>query len=319
MKVQAVFLKNLLDFSDFHQISTSPLKQLMEDPKVDLEDADAMVPAKDYELIFSRIVQEVQIQSCGLGIGAYLNLSSLGLVLEISLNTSSLKQGIYILEQYLQYKFPIVSFTVLEESSGAILQLESTLKNTKVRKELLNIVLYIIYRELTLMMPKGKIPEVEFPCTAEEKSTYFPSTQVVNHEHHRILLPGNYEELDINTHKVKAVELLFPKFISMLKRERETSRFNENVKTMALMMCNPEVPNLKSVQSQFPISARTFQRRLTTEGTTFRKITNEIKKELSNYLKNEKSLKTKDIAYILGYSEPSAYLHALKSWENKAD
>ncbi len=80
-------------------------------------------------------------------------------------------------------------------------------------------------------------------------------------------------------------------------------------------MCNPEIPNLNQVQKQFACSERTFQRRLTAEGTSFRKIVNEIKEELSDYLSNERHLKTKDIAYILGYSESSAYLHALKGWK----
>ena len=43
----------------------------------------------------------------------------------------------------------------------------------------------------------------------------------------------------------------------------------------------------------------------------------DVKRELSYYLANGKLIKTQDIAYILGYSEPSAYLHAVKRWETR--
>ena len=86
---------------------------------------------------------------------------------------------------------------------------------------------------------------------------------------------------------------------------------------MALNMCNPEIPSLKQVLHQFSYSERTFQRKLTAEGTSFRSITNEIKMELSNYLMKEKHLKVKDVAFILGYSDSSAFLHAVKGWKEK--
>ena len=54
---------------------------------------------------------------------------------------------------------------------------------------------------------------------------------------------------------------------------------------------------------------------LTSEGLSFGKITNEIKKELADYITKEGSIKTQDIAFILGYTNASAYLHARKKWQ----
>lgn len=82
-------------------------------------------------------------------------------------------------------------------------------------------------------------------------------------------------------------------------------------------MCCPELPNFEQVAKQFPLSNRTIQRKLTDEGTSFRKITNSIKKELSKYLVKGKFLKTQDISLMLGYLEPSAYLHAVNKWKTR--
>lgn len=85
---------------------------------------------------------------------------------------------------------------------------------------------------------------------------------------------------------------------------------------MILNMCSPELPTLEQVCKQFAMSQRTFQRKLTQEGHSFRTITNDIKKELAAYLREGNKMKTQDIALILGYSESSAYLHAAKNWHN---
>ena len=73
------------------------------------------------------------------------------------------------------------------------------------------------------------------------------------------------------------------------------------------------------VVRQFYISKRTFQRKLLSEGTSYRKIVNEIKKDLSIFLQKGKPIKTKELAYLLGYSESSAYLHALNKWKYTND
>jgi len=318
MKIHALFLKNLLDYSSFQKMNTAALRSLMENPNIDLNDQEEMVAAEDYVNILKNIIENSRSTDCGLTIGSFLNLHSLGLVLQISLSTSSLKQGINILGEFLRCKFPIISFTFVQGLDGTALRLESSVENKEVKKELLNMVLYIIYRELKLMLSNEQAPEIRFPFSKKEETILFFKEEVFYDSDHLIILPENLDELEINLNSVKEIEMLLPKFVSMLNQSDYSSRwFSKNVRDMALNMCNPEIPNLKQVQKQFACSERTFQRRLTAEGTSFRKIVNEIKQELSHYLSNEKHLKTKDIAYILGYSESSAYLHALQEWRGK--
>ena len=62
------------------------------------------------------------------------------------------------------------------------------------------------------------------------------------------------------------------------------------------------------------LSRRTLQRRLKAEKTSFRKVLEEVRRELSvNYLSDER-LKSFDIAMLLGYSNLSTFTTAFKSW-----
>ncbi len=72
--------------------------------------------------------------------------------------------------------------------------------------------------------------------------------------------------------------------------------------------------SLEAVAANFNMSPRSLQRRLKEEGVTFFQIVEEVRQKLAiHYLQSEK-FKVKDVAYTLGYNEPSAFLKAFKRW-----
>lgn len=83
---------------------------------------------------------------------------------------------------------------------------------------------------------------------------------------------------------------------------------------MMLAMCRPDLPALNEVAAQFNTSKRSFQLALSNYGVSFRRISDDIKRDLAKCLRKSNTLKTQDIAYLLGYSDASAYLHAERKW-----
>jgi AraC-like DNA-binding protein len=75
---------------------------------------------------------------------------------------------------------------------------------------------------------------------------------------------------------------------------------------------------LESVASRLAMTPRTLQRRLRDEGTTFRRMLDDYRRELaSRYLTNA-LLTVDEVAYLLGFSESSAFHKAFKRWTSKA-
>ncbi|NAY92175.1 hypothetical protein GTQ34_09610 [Muricauda sp. JGD-17] len=315
MQVYAPYLINLLDYAAYQQVESSVLKDVLTHHDIDIDNLDEMVSAEGYLDVFARIIQKTENDYTGLYFGTYQNMGALGLVKEISLHTSSIEQGVLILQNFLDSKFPIVSVKPSQDSNSYSLHLYSSIENAMLKRHILDMVTGIVYRELKLMLPPVFNPKIVLPYSNDKPYNNALETTVTKHQEYQLVLPIDVINAEINQNKIKEIELLLPKYIAMLSESQYDSKeFSSQIWKMTLNMCAPEIPNFEQVQKQFPYSKRTIQRKLMSEGRSFRTIANAIKKELSNYLLNEKHLKTMDVAHILGYSESSAYLHAVKSW-----
>jgi AraC-like DNA-binding protein len=73
-------------------------------------------------------------------------------------------------------------------------------------------------------------------------------------------------------------------------------------------------PSLEWVASRLALSPRTLQRRLRDEGTTHVALLDDLRRDLAiGYLK-EKRVPIGEIAFLLGFSEPSAFHRAFRRW-----
>ncbi len=74
------------------------------------------------------------------------------------------------------------------------------------------------------------------------------------------------------------------------------------------------IPTLQEVAANFHMTARSLQRRLRSESTSYQQIADSIRKELAvDYMKTGK-YPVKEISAILGYNEVSAFTRAFKRW-----
>ncbi|MGB0936063.1 MAG: AraC family transcriptional regulator [Colwellia sp.] len=77
-----------------------------------------------------------------------------------------------------------------------------------------------------------------------------------------------------------------------------------------------EIPNLSVIASLHQTTARTIRRKLSSQGTSFQQIVNEVLCDKSKKLLDDTSLTIEKIAYQLGYSEAASFIHAFKRWTN---
>jgi len=73
-------------------------------------------------------------------------------------------------------------------------------------------------------------------------------------------------------------------------------------------------PNLWRTATDMGISARTLQRRLGVEDSSFSKVLDDLRSDLSDELLADRHLSVAQVAFLLGYSESSAFQRAYRRW-----
>ena len=66
------------------------------------------------------------------------------------------------------------------------------------------------------------------------------------------------------------------------------------------------------------MSPRTLARRLRERGTNFAALASDLRRRLALRYVEDRSLRLSQIAYLLGYSEPSAFNHAFRRWTGRS-
>jgi len=316
MKIQAPYIANLFEYASYKGISEEMLRNHLIEKNIDVCDHNKTVTAREYQNVFKALMRVTDDMHFGIHYGCFLNIKALGFIVQISLNATSIKQAVFILQNYLLSAFPLVSIEAEVQKDKYILSLMSEIEDVKLRKQILDFVFCFIYRELKLMLPKDLFIEFEVPNSNNTEFKKSLNDEIIKGEKYNYILPKTVLNAEINIKKAKEIEILLPKFLKMLDKKKSGYKaFSVQIRNMILNICNPELPTFEQVAIHFPLSNRTIQRKLTEEDSSFRKIVDDIKKELSSYLSKGHKMKTQDIAYLLGYSEASAYLHAVKKWE----
>jgi AraC-like DNA-binding protein len=106
-----------------------------------------------------------------------------------------------------------------------------------------------------------------------------------------------------------------PGKISMLyRRDREVARSVREALAGALA----QAPSLEEIAARLNMSSRTLHRRLHEEGTSFRAVRDALRREIALDRLQKTTRSVADIAFELGYSEPSAFFRAFQGWTGGA-
>lgn len=316
MNIQAINLANLFSYTKFRKISENTLRNYLIDPKLDVCNADNYVTIEEFLNVFEFSLKTSKDSYFGLHYGCFLNIKALGFINQLTFTCTNIEQAIFFLQKYLENSFPIVRLDFSKSEQNCVLKLESNIDNKVIKNQILDIVFCFIYRELKLMIPDKSLPILEIPHSNVSIYSDFLKEQVFEGLTYRFVFDIKILETTINKKTANNIALLLPKFLQMLdKNQFVCKKFSQQVRDMILNLCTPDLPNFDQVAAHFPISKRTFQRKLTNEGISFRQIIDSIKNELAIFLLKDNKIKTNEIAIILGYSNSSAYLHAAKKWK----
>jgi AraC-like DNA-binding protein len=164
--------------------------------------------------------------------------------------------------------------------------------------------LHALRVELTRRVSHQEIYEAHFGCRVRFKA-----------RHNVIVFRTGDLELPFASYNAELLARLRPQLdreIARLKT-RETTSFR--AKRVLKRLLGSKGTGVHEVAKELGMSCRTLQRRITEEGSTFRQLLNDARRELARLYLLHPSLGLSETAFLLDYEDPNSFLRAFRVWE----
>ncbi len=99
-----------------------------------------------------------------------------------------------------------------------------------------------------------------------------------------------------------------------LERRGDPDAIVERVRAIVAENLARELPSLDAVAKRLAVGTRTLRRRLADEGTSFRDLVDATRGELAKSYVRDRRIPLSEIAFMLGFSEASAFHRAFRRW-----
>lgn len=176
---------------------------------------------------------------------------------------------------------------------------------------------FVLHEIDGLVLKKLKPMTVMLPHTESDRAEYervlrCPLTQTT--DVYTLEFDGRYWHEPILTANYELQQVLLQK-AGTLNRTVEGSQFlKERVCAFLSVNAYLGIPTLDDIAANFNTSARSLQRKLQEEGVTYQELADSIRKSLAVQYVESGKYPVKEVSYILGYNELSAFTRAFKRW-----
>jgi AraC-like DNA-binding protein len=254
----------------------------------------------------------------GLHFGESLQLGALGVVGEIIKSSQTIGEAITIAASLTALVTDLYSLEVVREEQYIRIQYNRTNQpaDHRVAKHVLDFLLVFTIQELDGFLLRKILP-LAITLAEPSNSEYERVLRCIPKAGDKVevqLAPSYWSERVITANYDAQRELI--KKLNVPASEKG----NFQMKVMELLSRNSYLGmmTLEDVAANFGMTPRSVQRKLQEESTTFQQISDAVRKSLAIHYMKTGSYQLKEISYLLGYNELSAFSRAFKRWTGKA-
>jgi AraC-like DNA-binding protein len=283
-----------------------------------LQDPDARVPVSALVGLWRAIVSRVPDPAIGLRLGADIRVRELGLVGYTMAVSRTVGAALHRLARYdrILSEALVVDLEVEGETTWARLDVHAALHAFPPAADARLAALLSAAREIAAapIVPVCVQFPYRRPEDVREHERFFraplefgaPTTALLlrNEDLARAVVCGD-DTL------VGYLDRLAQQTLSALGAERT---LRDQVRRVLWAELSDGTPDLDHVARVLGMSARTFQRRLRAEGMTFAAVLFEFRRDMAPVLLRDGRLSVAEVAFLLGYEDPSSFQRAFRRW-----
>jgi AraC-like DNA-binding protein len=130
-----------------------------------------------------------------------------------------------------------------------------------------------------------------------------------------------FRQLDASRPFLTADDAMWEFFAPELRRRLAdldaTATTSDRVRAALVELLPSGRGSMGDVARHLTVSTRTLQRRLHAEDTTFQDVLDDTRERLARHYLTDPTLTSTDIAYLLGYAEPTSFSRAFSAWTGR--
>lgn len=317
------YIANIIQFAGQQGANQQDLLRLTGLTMSELNDETLRLDVAIYNAVLENALAQTNDKSLGLHLGEYLNLSAAGLIVQLAQSSETVRQAVDFMIQFANLGCQALPFSLHENDKEIELRITPNKlwlnqSPESVRHTADGIMVFTIRELNTLTHQKFYPTRIQFhynqPNDLKEYQRIFKCVVDFNYPYTSIFFNNRLFQEKIITSDYNLLKILVQHAELKLATMEQQADFSTIVKQMILNLVQPEFPTIEQVAANLNLSIRTLQRRLKSEQKTYKSVLDNLKQQFAmDYIKNPQ-LTVSEIAYLLDYSEVSAFSRSFKRW-----
>ena len=297
-------------------------KQTLEDEtglKFDeLDQPDFRISLSAFHMLWDIAEHFTKDRAIGLHIGAKSNPDEMGVVGHIFFNNATLGQALQQFERL--YKLVNAGMHVEFEVDDDFAYLKYICENPEdySRPNMDRTLAVSVTRARSFIQSQPKMEYVGFahpePEYAEEYHSLFQCPVKFDQPYCSIVFKKQFLDFELPKRNPYLHKVLTRHVETLLNKIRPKKTISDQVKKIISRQLSKDAIDAEKIASKLHMSRHTLYRKLKSEGHSFQELVEAVRKEKAIRYIKEKRYSLSEIAFLLGFSELSAFSRAFKRW-----
>lgn len=313
----------MIEYTGLHGVDKEAICSAAGIPLRALAQSDSRFTPDQLTAVWTRASEALDDPYIGLHVGAFVQLSALGVVGYLLQSSSSLAAAVECASRYTSLAGNVLNLSHRTERNAWHLtfRLQQPVPRgaSFVLSQITDASMSIVGRALGTLSNRDVRPlHVRFahakPPEVAEYERIFKTRPEFGRDENALIYDRGVRDLAVTFSNPQIHQLFERHAIALLKVLEEQDDLTGKVKMIIVDHIRDEDLSAKQVAEALFMSPRTLQRKLAREGTTFRDLVDEVRCDLAcDYLVRLGTSVT-DTALLVGLSGPSAFVRSFKRW-----
>lgn len=257
----------------------------------------------------------------GLHLGESLQLAALGVVGEIVKTSTTVGNAITIATSLTGLVTDLFKMEVRQGEGRFTIHLipdQARREDSEFAfKQTLDFFMVFMIHELDGFILEKIKPEearLPIPTPAKEYARLLRCEPLETRDEYALTFDSKYWDLPIITANYELQTSLLQNVNLVELTQAESDSYRARIYQYLLKNAYLGIVSLEEIAANFNVSPRSLQRKLKDENVTYQEVADEVRKSLALHYMNSGKYYVKEISYMLGYNELSAFSRAFKRW-----